>query len=159
PGAADQVAKLLVEQYKSNTMVRIAAVGGNSVMVYAPVEDQFDIANFIKGADAKANDTQVIPLAVRDAEKVAGTLQKMFQNQDGKTLSGPYIEADVGNNAVIVRGSAEQVVEVRAALKAMGEVDLPGNDKVRVITLDRGNSAALAAEIQRLMSQMRNNPV
>jgi len=156
-GAAEQVAKWLQDYYKSNSTVRIAAVGGNSVMVYAFPEEHFEIAKLIRGADAKANETTLLPISSRDPDKVATMLKGMFT--DAKSGSGPYIEADAANSAVVVRGTAEQVADVKAALAALGESGAAASGNVRVISLDRGSAAALAAELQRLMGQMRTNPV
>ena len=68
------------------------------------------------------------------------------------------------NNAIVVRGTQEQVNEVLAAIKVItggtgtsGVGQAEGN--TRIITIDKGNAATLAEALKRLMSQMRDNPV
>lgn len=154
-GSADQIAKTLQELYKNSPSVRVSAVGSNSVMVYAGPEEQFEVARLIQGADLRPSETALIPVSGRDADKVATTLKGMFQ--DGKG-GGPYIEADTDRGNVIVKGTPEQVGDIKLALKAIGEGESSSN--VRVISLGQGSSAAaLAAELERLLKQMRNNPV
>lgn len=155
-GAAENVAKTLQQIYANNTSVRISAVGPNAVMVFAQPDDHFKIATLIQGADLKQSETALMPVTVLDAEKTATTLKGMFQ--DAKTGVGPYIEADTTRGAIIVKGSPDQVADVKAALKAIGE-DGTGGGNVRVISLERGNASAIAAELERLLSQMRKNPV
>lgn len=157
PGSADSVSKTLQGQYANNTFVRISPVGGNQVMVYAGVDDHFDIARLLAGADPRSNETSLLPVTVLDTEKLATTLKGMFQ--DLKTGAGPYIEADTTRGNIIVKGTPEQVADVKAAMKAIGEgVDAGTN--VRVIPIPSGgNAATLAAELERLMKEMRRNPV
>src|SRR5262249_42147046 len=67
------------------------------------------------------------------------------------------IEADVKRNAIILRGSREQLDEVKVALRALGEQAPAGG--VRVIPLERGDAATLAEAIRDLLPKMRSNPV
>ncbi|MBX7102475.1 MAG: hypothetical protein K1X57_00235 [Gemmataceae bacterium] len=155
-GTADQIARTLQELYKSSPQVRVSSVGGNSVMVYAGPEEHFEVARLIQGADLRQNETTLLPVSGRDAEKVSQTLKGMFQ--DPKTGAGPYIEADNERGNVIVKGTPEQVSDIKLALKALGEGEGSGN--MRVIPLGAGgSSAAIAAELERLLKQMRSNPV
>jgi hypothetical protein len=141
--------------YKNSSAIRIEAVGNNALMVYAGLEDHFEIARLVKGAVVPSSATELLPLTNLEADKVASTLKNMFQ--DSKTGSGPYIEADTNRNAIIVKGTPEQVADVKVTLKAIGDAE--GSANVRVITLDRGGATAFAAELERLMNQMRRNPV
>jgi type II secretion system protein D len=161
PGSADAVSKTLTEIYKASPSIRISAVGNNQVMVWATPEDQFDIAKHITGAtETKATPTELLMLTTLDAAKTADTLKGMFG--DAKT-GGPYIEADGARNAIIAKGTAEQVADIKAALKALGEaaVGAPGvpQGNLRIINLDKGSAATLAEELKRLLGEMKRNPV
>ncbi len=153
-GNAETVVKLLKDRYKDVPTVRIEAAGNSQILVWAMPEEQFEIAkHIIGGADAK---TELILLNSLDANKTAETLLKMF----GEIKSGaPYIESAPEKNAIIVKGTGDQVREVQDVLKALGEGAATPVGNMRVITLDKGGAAALAEELQRLMSQMRKNPV
>src|SRR5205085_3724217 len=62
--------------------------------------------------------------------------------------------ADPRREAIIVRGTKEQIQEIRDALIPL-ESDPPGAGSTRTITLDRGSAVVLAKEIQRMMKEMR----
>src|SRR5262245_20796242 len=71
----------------------------------------------------------VLPSKLEPA-RIVETLKSMFaKSQD------LYLEADTARGAIIVRGTAEQIMEIKAALIVL-EQDLPGN--VKMITLERG---------------------
>src|SRR3954452_25099189 len=78
---------------------------------------------------------------------------------DAKTGAGPYVKADSARNAIILKGTAEQVADAKAALKAIGEDAETGGGNMRIISLDRGSAASIAAELERMLKEMRKNPV
>jgi type II secretion system protein D len=158
PGAAEALAKTLSEIYKTNAAVRIVNTGGSAIMVLAGAEDQIDIARLIAGGDIQSSETAIIPISALDVEKTATTLKGMFQGSDATKSGGPYIEGDTGRGAIIVKGTPAQVADVKAFIK-LSEGDAGTSPNMRIISLDRGNAAALAAEIERLMNQTRRNPV
>jgi type II secretory pathway component GspD/PulD (secretin) len=99
--------------------------------------------------------TEVIPLSAPDAEQVTASLRAMFPNP--KT-GGPFIEYFPHRAALLVRGSAEQVREVKEVLRVLGE-ETPGGGNTRVITLDKGSAATLARAIKQMITELRGNPV
>jgi type II secretory pathway component GspD/PulD (secretin) len=86
-----------------------------------------------------------------DVVRTAETLRGMFGRAPDL-----YLEADAARGAIIVRGTPEQIVEIKAALVVL-EQDLPGVGNVRVITLERGGAVALAEEIARVLRAVRPN--
>src|SRR5437762_8629685 len=76
---------------------------------------------------------------------------------DSKTGS-PYVEADIARNALVVKGTQEQIDEVKGTLKSMGEL-MSGTERVRIINLDNGSATTLAEALGRMLPQMRQNPV
>src|SRR5262249_29846150 len=116
-GNAEALGRVLQEMYRTSTTVRISAAGNSSLLVLAPAQDQMDIARHIIGQAEKGLKTEVIPLTM-DATKVVDTLNKIY----GEPKTGaPYLEADTTRNAVIVRGTAEQVADVRQTIKDIGD--------------------------------------
>lgn len=131
--------------------------------------------------------TELIPLNTLDAAKIVDWLQKMHgdtkpQGADSgqqfrggpfgqpfgggggnePKISGPFIEADASRNAIIVKGTPEQIAAVRTSIKALGEDT--GNDgrqagNMRTITLEKGSASTLAEALERLLPRMRKNPV
>jgi type II secretory pathway component GspD/PulD (secretin) len=153
-GNAEAVAKTLQDIYKPSTNTRISAVGNSSILAYASPAEHFEIAKHINAAKEQGGGTEVIPLNTLDAAWVVEKLKGMFGG-DKKTGSA-FIDSDLTRNAVIVNGTAEQMGEVRAALKALGEGGgAPVGGTTRIITLPQGSAAALAEAIQRMMEQMR----
>jgi type II secretory pathway component GspD/PulD (secretin) len=148
PGQAEPLARKLQELYRTSSL-RISAAG-NRVLVYGTPYDQEAIARHIQVALPRT--VEVLPLTALEALPTVDLLKALFTEGGGPTLA-----ADPSRNAILVRGFKEQIDEVRAALKALGES--PPTGGVRVITLEQGNAATLARELQRVLSEMRSNPV
>jgi type II secretion system protein D len=150
PGSAEAVVKTLTGIYKLPS-VQISAVG-NSIWVYAGPADQLEIAKHIEGGSTAK--TELIP--VNDPTRMVEFLNKMFPAPT--TGGGVIIAADSDRGGVVVKGTIEQVNEVKAAIRALdaGTVNTGG---MRIITLDNGGAAALAEALQRMLPQIRNNPV
>src|SRR5262245_5405211 len=150
-GNAIELAKTLLEIHKGASNLRIQAVGNTQLLVYASPEEQIEIARQLQGVRPPAGATEKIPVAALDAEKVSGTLTAMFG--DPKT-GAPYISFEPLSNSILVKGSTEQVVEVKLALKAItSDAAVDGN--VRIINLDKGSAATLAEALQRVLKDMR----
>src|SRR5262249_44642529 len=93
---------------------------------------------------------EVIPLTVLDSSRVAEILKRIFP--DSKNLS-PYIDSDPTRNAILVKGTSEQVADVKAAIHAIGEN--ASADTLRIFDLDRPYGPSLADAVHGLFSQMR----
>ncbi len=155
-GMADALVKTLTAIFRESNTLRIAAIGNSRLMVYATPADQLDIAQYIHKAADKPIQSEVIDLQNQDAEKLVKVLKDVFG--DMKT-GAPFIDADPsGRNAIFVRGSPDQIAEVKAALKAMGETGtISGN--MRVISVDKGNAAVLAGALEEYLRDLRGNKV
>src|SRR5262249_17849497 len=104
PGTADAVARTMQDAYKSSSNIKISAVGGSSILVYADPETEFEIAKHLLG-DRQEKVQKIIPLRNLDAAKMAETLRGIF----GDAKSGaPNIEPDATQNGIFVRGTADQ---------------------------------------------------
>lgn len=159
-GNAEAVAKALQSIYASSTStIRITAISPTQIMVYAGPEDLMEIAKHVNASNDKGGDTKLIALSNLDATTAVRTLKGMFgDNSDGKSTGAPYLEADTSRNSIVVKGTVEQVAAVQEVLKTLGEG--PGaRGGLLNISLEKGSAAALAEELQRLLSNMRENPV
>src|SRR5262249_5253282 len=159
-GNAEAISKILQEAYKSSASLKVSAVNSTTIAVWAGPEMQIRIAKEImpareeNGLTSKAG---FIPLAVSEAEKMAAFLQNAFPTEKGKT-GGPVIDADVGRNGILVRGTEQQVQEVRSTIAALEGQDggASGGAGTRIINLDAGDSAArLADALKALLEKMR----
>jgi general secretion pathway protein D len=157
PGSADALAKALMDIHKGSSSLRISAVSPSQLMVYAGPEDQIKIARHIQGTKPAGSKTDLISLNNLDAARVAETVKAMY-GSDPKG-GAPFIEADPLRNALIVRGTPDQVKEVRQVVEAIGENPAAQSGNVATIMLDKGSAATLAEALQRLIPQMRPNPI
>src|SRR5205814_1151652 len=138
-GNAMAIKDTLLEIHKGNLNIEIAPIGNNQLMVLAPPEDQLVIANQINGTRPPATKTEKIDLTVLDALRTTETLKNMFPEY--KNLA-PWIEADSSRNAIIVKGTPDQINEVKMAIAAIGEnSDAQDGSGRRVISLDKGSAA------------------
>src|SRR5262249_53392829 len=88
PGTPQVMAKTLQEIYKNSPNIKVSAVGQSQILVYATLDDHFDIKKQLRGTtEVKTNTTELINLTILDAGKVADTLKAMFG--DVKT-GAPY---------------------------------------------------------------------
>jgi type II secretory pathway component GspD/PulD (secretin) len=156
-GNAEVLAKNLQEIYKNTPAVRVAAIGNHSMMVWAGPGDQSDILQHIRAAKEQDSTFEVIPLNSLDPSDAVDILKGMF----GDTKIGaPYLKADTARRALIAKGTPDQVGEIKFALKALGEGGTPPpGDRVRVLTIEQGNAAAVAQELERVLPQMLQNPI
>jgi type II secretory pathway component GspD/PulD (secretin) len=161
-GQAEALAKLFQTIHQGSPQVQVVALGNNRLLVWASPEAQITIARHLEGAIPSPPVTEVIPLTISDATRMAEFLKAAFKPTVGQP-PGPSIEADEAGNAIIVRGSREQIREVRDALRAGGvdPDDHPGAraKTMRVITLPEGNAADLASLLKEMFGKIRANPV
>jgi len=99
--------------------------------------------------------TQVIPLSASDAVQITDALKVML---GGPKTTGLYVEYFPHRKVLLLRGSVEQIQEAKNILKALGESE-PKADGVRVFHLEKGNAATLAEALQRMLKDLRPNPV
>src|SRR5262245_6100754 len=160
PGSADIMANQLRDIYRNSTIVRISPVGTNQVMVWATADDHFEIRQHIQGTiETKTSSTKLIGLTSLDAKTTATSLGTMY---GAPAAGGPFIEADLNRNAIIVKGTPEQIRDVQSTIDIMernptgGAICTPNS---RVITLDKGSAANLAEALSKIYEQMGRGPV
>jgi type II secretory pathway component GspD/PulD (secretin) len=157
PGTAEATAKTLQEVYKASATCRISSAGTNKVLVYATPEDQISIAKDIGDSTEKSGIvTKALPVGDMDAATAAEMLQGMF----GETKTGaPFVKALTDRNMIVVRGSDEQVADVKASLEAMSSAGLTSDSRMRVINLGETSASMFAEELADVLKKMLANPV
>lgn len=163
-GSSETVAKTLTDVYKSSTVIRVTALPNrNEIMVYAPPADHFDIVRQLQGTKEVTSSTvtEVIPLAsFKNPQEVVDQLKRLFPDTTG---SGAILEPRTEPTpAVIVKGTQQQIADIKAALGAVEGVSggIGGDDsRIRIVPIAGGNSAAAAEKLAELIRQMGNNPV
>jgi type II secretory pathway component GspD/PulD (secretin) len=149
-GNASAIVKLLQDVHKNSPHFRITALGPNSILVYAPPDEQVELARHL--TDGARIITELISLNALDAGRTAETLKQMFG--DAKA-GGPFVEAETDRNALIVRGTVTQLQDIKEVLTALGEGGAKGG--VRTFSMHAGSAATMAEGLQKMMSEMRPN--
>jgi type II secretory pathway component GspD/PulD (secretin) len=152
-GQAELLAKVLQQVYARRPDVKITAVNASTLAVWGSPEDHTVLARGLPTPPPPRLVMRFIPLMVLEADKAAVIL-----NTGGRD-GGPLIEADPARNGIIVRGTEQEILEVRDALGMMGEPSDPQAGKMRVITLDKGSAADLAEALKEYIEQMELNKV
>jgi hypothetical protein len=157
-GNAEVLAKNLQDIYKNAPGIRIAAVSNHSIMVWAGPNDQAEIVAHIRSSRVQVSTPEVIPLVSLDASDTVDTLKGIF-GSDAKS-GAPYLKADTARNAIVAKGTPDQMNEIKFALKALGEGSAPPlGGTVRVFTIEPGNAAPVAETLKRMLPQMLQNPI
>ena len=74
---------------------------------------------------------------------------------DART-GGPYVEAETDRNALIVRGTVAQLMDIKEVLTALSEGGAPKGG-MRMLNLQRGSALTLAEALQKILTEMRPN--
>jgi type II secretory pathway component GspD/PulD (secretin) len=128
PGNAKAVSEFLEGIYKASPWIRINAVGDSFVRVYAPAEDQMDIGPLLACQLPRQDAVEPIWVdATYDAAKVADRLTKRLGDPVG---GAPYIMADTAVNAILVKGSPQQIVDVKTLIKTHWPDSAPPQGRV-----------------------------
>jgi type II secretory pathway component GspD/PulD (secretin) len=147
-GKAQPLAKLFEDVLGKKLAVRIVASSPQEILVYGPPEAHLDIARNLQGMTQQM--VEVIPLASLSAVRTASTLRDML----GPDL---YLDADPDRNAIIVRGTPEQIQAVKSSLGPLGE--MPTSARTRIITLERASAETVADALSSMFPKIRSNPV
>ena len=153
-GNADQMQKLLAEVFKEDTSVRIQVAGPARLFVHGDPQTHLDVNRLLNEAKPEINDTVLIPLGRLEALKAEEMIKAMLPETKNNS---PFVQADSEYNALRIRGTKDQISEVKAILRVLD--DNPGvlQGGVRIMTLDKGSAVTVAEAINMLFPQLRGN--
>lgn len=128
------IATLLVGQ----TNVRLAIdPKTNNLYAHGPPAVQATIRATLDQMQKDKRQFEVIKLRKADPQQVALTLNKLMGGtEEGPAANGPKIEADAINMQLHVRGTMNQIDQIRSFLEKMGE---DGSGVLTIAEEDRGN--------------------
>ncbi len=135
------------------------------VAVLARLRDQAAIRATIEQLRSAAPEVDVLPLRVVDPMVAESAIEQLFSGgHGGDDPAAPRVDTDLDSGQLFVRGSRQQLAQIRALLEKMGESGLAtaasGSGRtVRVIPLSGRMSEAVLAEIQRIWPTLRSNPI
>lgn len=127
----------------------------------ARAEEHEMIRAAIERLQTSAPEVQVFSLAEVDPRSAAMSIRNLFEND--RSGNRPRVDSDVEQQRLIVRGTQQQLTDIRQLLLQMGEtslaVDNGSQRRLRVVSLPGAKAKAALAEIQRIWPQLRANPV
>ena len=133
--------------------------------VYASPGDQRQVRSIINQLDGTASETvSVFPLKRSDPVQVVGTLRSLFV---GRREDMPSIEADVAGKRLVIRGTAEQLVQIRTVLQQLGEdgqggagLNGVGEGPIRTLSAGKRDPRDLISLVERIWSTSTDrNPI
>lgn len=159
-GNAGVLAKALQEVYQHVPEMRIASVSNRSLMVWAGPGEQAEILAQLAHAKEQNSALEVLPLTALDATDVVDTLKGMLGGDSKR--GAPYLQADTQRNAVVAKGTPEQINDVKIILKALEEGSAPPSAASTVVlSIEQGTGATLsvAEALERMLPHLLQNPI
>lgn len=131
----------------------------DSLHIYATAEQHIEVADLIRtldGGGEGGRSVAVIPLRKYDAYAMSELLSGMFENEDRDER--PVIQPEVASRTLIVRGTSQQVEQVRSALAAYGEgqtdqASAPIGSRFRTIEVHADDAENIVRTAERILAE------
>ena len=163
PSVVMQVLTNLLDK-DSRAVLSTDARGEHLVAVATPEQHQ-TIRDAIERLQTAARELEVFQLDVIEAQAAEVAIQRLFADGArgrGRNREAPLVEADNNTARLYVRGSREDLAEIRDLLVKMGETQLAQSNaagsNVRTIPF-AGDTRAALAEIERIWPQLSKSPL
>ncbi|MBX7165140.1 MAG: hypothetical protein K1X74_02210 [Pirellulales bacterium] len=136
----------------------------NQLIVFARPSEHATIRATLAQMSTVTPVVDVLPLRVIDPYTAEFAIEELFESR-GSAGKGraPKVEADYDSQQLMVRGTPEQVAEIRKLLAKMGEpllADSTSNGrKLRVIAIPKGAGKSTLEQLQQLWPQISRNPI
>lgn len=172
--AVSRIIRQLVERYPDAQIVEDER--SNQIVALARPAVQATIRATIEQLRSSAPQSEVFTLRQLDALTAEFAVGRLFGSEGRRgNDSAPKIDSDPDRQQLLVRGSRQQIDEIRALLVKMGESDLalanetgsldPSGAKggprrnVRVLPWAAGRDPAALEALERMWRQVRENPI
>ena len=128
--------------------------------VYAVPDEQAQVRAIVKQLDGEENtgSVVVIPLKKQDPVAVTTSLRSLFS---ANRVDPPSVEADALGRRLLVRGTPEQVMQIRKLLAEMGEdgnmatlADRSAGGPMRTIPLNGNDPQQMVSMLEKMFGQM-----
>jgi type II secretory pathway component GspD/PulD (secretin) len=131
----------------------------DSLHIYATAEQHLEVADLIRtldGGGEGGRTVAVIPLRKYDAYAMSELLSGMFDNEDRDER--PVIQPEVASRTLVVRGTTQQVEQVRSALAAYGEgqtdrASAPIGARFRTIEVHADDAENIVRTAERILAE------
>ncbi len=164
---SSSVGRTLTAMFQQDRNVKILPDdNGRFVTVWGNASVQASAKAVVDQMQGHKASVAVIPLEVIDPYVAERAIEQLFGDRYGRGRDAPRVDMDPDGGQLLVRGSAEQVAQIREMLSEMGEPQAKvvskaktGSSRVRVVPInDRALHSALE-EIQRIWPKLRDNPI
>ena len=163
---SESVTRVLRDVFIDAPLVRLIpdASSGNLIAMASP-EQQSTIRATIEQLQGAARKLEVISLEVVDPFTAELAVEKLFDIDNGTAeTEAPTVDSDLDSGQLFVRGTADQIAQIRELLIKMGESGLAGQETAsartfRVIRLPGAAPRSVLSELQRVWPRLRENPI
>lgn len=138
----------------------------DQVIVMARASDQAVVRKTIERLQTVKPAVDVIQLRFVDPYSAELAIETLFESsgRGRRGESGPRVDSDPATGQLYIRGTPEQLTQIRELLAKMGETfigdeTIGSGRKLRVISLPNGTVNETLDELRRLWPQMRANPI
>ncbi len=157
---AEEFATALTNIFSERPSFKVQKIAVDRLWVRALPADHEDIKDLISGKEVPKIIPPVVKLFVLkslDATDMADKITAAFGGAglEEAKKTAPYVSADPSRNAVLVKGTKEQVAAIEDLIKTYRG----GDTKRRIITLTTGSGATVAEVFEQVWPKMRNNPI
>jgi type II secretory pathway component GspD/PulD (secretin) len=148
--AEDDLGGLRIEaDARTNSIIAVGAEGR-----LATIESLVRLLD-VDAAEAGGGErpVRVITLRNADANSVAGSAGRMFEQSVGPAELRPSIAVDGASNSLVVRGSAAQLAEIESLASTLDGVTAAASRELRTVAIDRSRADAreVAETVRRLL--------
>ncbi len=151
-GSAETMTKILGDVYKDDASVRIQVAGPSRLFVYSDPQTHSEVTKLIATQFKPViQETVVVVLNQSESTKLVETLKTFFP--DSKNGS-PFIDVDIDKNAIRLKGTPDQIKEIRAVIAVLDGTPVGGTGNVRTVFLEKGSGATLAEGLYLLAEKL-----
>lgn len=134
----------------------------DTIHVFGTPEEHDEVERLIRILDVSEGGertVEVIPLRKSNPVAMASFLNQLFSNADRDER--PMVQAEVPSRSIVVRGTANQVAEVRDALRQFGEGIVSTSDagserRIRRVEVGGRDAGDIAEAVQQIYSSNRS---
>ena len=166
-GDPDSVKDALERLIGDDPLVSLSADDDNGFLVaIAPPAQQATIRATIDQMQKDSREVDVIGLASVDPQVAVLAINKLFGGTSDKPdPKAPRVDADMASRSLLIRGTKNQVEQIRALLRKLGETEEEGagvaanRKRVRLLPLSGAAARSAIAQIEEIWPRVRTNRI
>ncbi len=164
PASISDVLSDMLSQHPETRIVSDSTT--DQLIVLAQADEQVMVKKTIEQLRTAKPTVDVLQLHFVDPYSAQLAIETLFETsgRGRKRGNAPRVDSDSATGQLFVRGTPEQLAQIRELLGKMGETfiadqTLGSGRKLRVISLPSGTVNETLEEMRRVWSQLRSNPI